>query len=82
MQGKRKKPQRLKGVMEMTDNEPTLPSNRAFVIQLRAVALPTHGEYAGRIEHLVSGQTMHFDSWEHLQKFIEQMLTQVSEKPP
>jgi len=66
----------------MTQSEPTLPSNRAFVVQFRTTAGQTADDYIGRVEHLVSGQATRFDSWDHLQRFIEEMLAQVSEKPP
>jgi len=66
----------------MTNSEPTLPSNRAFVVQFRVTNESTTDDCAGRIEHLVSGQAARFKSWEHLQQFIEEMLTQVGEKPP
>ena len=66
----------------MPNTEPTLPSNRAFVVQFRATTEPTASDCAGRIEHLVTGQAVRFESWEHLQHFIQEMLTQVGEKPP
>jgi len=66
----------------MNHNEPTLPSNCAFVVQFRSAAPQTSRECAGRVEHLVSGQATHFDSWTQLQQFIEQTLAGVHEKPP
>jgi len=66
----------------MNNTEPTLPSNRAFVVQFRVTAEQTSDNCTGRVEHLVSGQVTRFDSWEHLQQFITEMLTQVGEKPP
>jgi hypothetical protein len=66
----------------MTTKEPTLPTNRAFVVQFRSQAEATLPRYEGRVEHLVSGQAVHFQSWEELQRFIEQILTSVAEKPP
>lgn len=66
----------------MTTKEPTLPTNRAFVVQFRSQAEATPPRYEGRVEHLVSGQATHFQSWEELQRFIEQILTSVAEKPP
>lgn len=66
----------------MQSTEPALPSNRAFVVQFRAATEQTSDNCAGRIEHLVSGQAVRFDSWEHLQEFIKETLTQVEEKPP
>ena len=66
----------------MPNTEPTLPSNRAFVVQFRSATEPTAADCAGRIEHLVSGQAIRFGSWEHLHRFIQEMLSQVGEKPP
>jgi hypothetical protein len=73
------KPRRQK---TMPHSEPTLPSNRAFVVQFRVTSELTTDDCTGRIEHLVTGQSVRFDSWEHLQRFIQEMLTQVGEKPP
>jgi hypothetical protein len=50
-----------------------LAADRAFVVQFRAAT----GHFAGRVEHLVSGQAAHFDSRERLLSFIEQVLAQV-----
>lgn len=61
---------------------PALPTNRAFVVQFRAQPAGHPLRYAGRVEHLVSGQAAHFQSWDELQRFIEQVLTSVSAKPP
>jgi hypothetical protein len=66
----------------MAKSEPSLPSNRAFVVQFRTAAELTPDQCAGRIEHLVSGQAMRFASWDQLQQFIKEMLTKVGEKPP
>lgn len=66
----------------MHDNNPTLPSNRAFVVQFRVQEPERQSGCKGRVEHVVSGQATSFDSWEHLQRFISEMLTKVSEKPP
>ena len=66
----------------MNNAEPTLPSNRAFVVQFRTATAPAPEQYAGRVEHLVSGQATRFESWEHLQRFIKRTLARVHEKPP
>lgn len=66
----------------MNNAEPTLPSNRAFVVQFRTATDSAPEQYAGRVEHLVSGQATRFESWEHLQRFIEEVLARVREKPP
>lgn len=69
----------------MSNTEPTLPSNRAFVVQFRSAGEQASDHCTGRIEHLVSGQAVRFDSWEHLHQFIQEILetlTKVGEKPP
>jgi hypothetical protein len=66
----------------MTKTEPALPTNCAFVVQFRPQPDATRLRCEGRIEHLVSGQATHFSSWEHLQTFIEQVLSSISAKPP
>jgi hypothetical protein len=58
------------------------PAQRSFVVQ---VAQRTPGEEdvpLGRVEHLVSGQTMHFGSWAELEAFIDQVLTKTENQPP
>jgi hypothetical protein len=65
----------------MTQSEPTLPSNRAFVVQFRAETELAPGRCAGRVEHLVSGQATRFESWEQCQHFIEQALAHVGGAP-
>lgn len=65
----------------MTKTEPTLPSNRAFVVQFRVATESASGQCAGRVEHLVSGQATRFESWEQCQHFIEQTLAHVGGAP-
>ena len=60
----------------MSQRFPSLPSNRAFVVQFR---LPSEdkammGE-AGRVEHVVSGQAQRFQSQKQLWAFITHVLT-------
>jgi hypothetical protein len=50
----------------MTKDQPSLPTNRAFVVQLHADAQPEQGDFKGRVEHIVSGQAVHFNSSEEL----------------
>lgn len=54
-----------------------LPSDHAFVIQLRAGTTGSADHLEGRVEHLVSGQSTHFDSLEQLLRFIERTLDRV-----
>jgi hypothetical protein len=61
----------------MPSSQPALPTNRAFVVQFRA--LPPEGPptYDGRVEHLVSGQQARFHSLEELLAFMIRVLTDV-----
>ena len=56
-------------------NRPSLPTNRAFVVQLHAEAHMDQGEFRGRVEHLVSFRATRFHSLEELAVFIVQMVT-------
>ena len=53
----------------------------AFVVHLRTNSDVLHGAIAGRVEHVVSGQSMHFDSLEELLAFIDQVLANVRAPP-
>ena len=80
-EGKRKHEKERKARMT-TQSEPTLPSNRAFVVQFRRDEPETPLECKGRVEHVVSGQAIHFQSWEHLQRFLEMVLAEIQAEPP
>jgi len=54
-----------------------LPTNRAFVVQLRAQPPGTLFAWEGRVDHVVSGQTTHFHSLEELVAFISRVLAGV-----
>ena len=58
----------------MPKNKPSLPSDRAFVVQLRGDAAVEQGDFRGRVEHLVSGQTTHFESVEEVMAFIARVV--------
>jgi len=55
--------------------KPVLAPHRAFVLQLYTDAELTSEHLAGRVEHVVSGQTSHFHSVEELLEFMTQVLT-------
>ena len=55
---------------------PSLPANRAFVVQVHADAKVTQGHWQGRIEHIVSFQATHFHSLEELLAFIVKVLSE------
>jgi len=61
----------------MTPHGPSLPTNRAFVVQFRAETEAERGRWVGRVEHVVSGQATHFASLEELLAFITKVLTTV-----
>jgi hypothetical protein len=61
-----------------------LPVRQAFVVQLSTETEGERGHWAGRVEHVVSGQAAHFSSVEELLAFLTQVLhtvrTQSSEE--
>lgn len=64
--------------MTSTD-KPSLPANRAFVVQLHAEAQVEQGEFRGRVEHIVSMQATHFHSLEELAAFVAKVVTSLPE---
>ena len=54
----------------MPPSQPTLPTNRVFVVQFHAPPAGAEASYAGRVEHLVSGQAVRFHSLEELVGFM------------
>ena len=46
----------------------------AFVVHFRVNSDVAHGRLAGRVEHVVSGQSVHFASVEELLAFIARVL--------
>jgi hypothetical protein len=59
----------------MPQSPPTLPTDYAFVVQLRAQPRSPLPYWDGRVEHVVSGQATHFHSLEELLAFISRVLT-------
>jgi hypothetical protein len=59
----------------MFQDRPPLPSNRAFVIQLHAEAQGEQGQWYGRVEHITSHQTAHFQSLDELLAFMVRTIT-------
>ena len=52
-----------------------LPAQRAFLVQVRADVDAAPGFLSGRVEHVVSGQAIHFASPEELLTFMARVLT-------
>jgi hypothetical protein len=65
----------------MSHSQPSLPTNRAFVVQFRAYPTSASPRYEGRVEHLDSGQVARFHSLEELLAFMLRVLTDVEEHP-
>ena len=59
----------------MSMQQPTFPTQRAFVVQVHADAEVGQGQVWGRVEHIVSGQATRFQSVETLVRFMVQVLT-------
>jgi len=57
--------------------EPTLPTDRAFVVHFRVAIARGSEERAGRIEHIVSGQAARFSSWAQLRTFVRHVLKEL-----
>jgi len=66
----------------MPRNKPSLPSNRAFVVQLRWDADGEHGDVRGRVEHLNSMQATRFESVEELMAFIARVVAALQVDDP
>jgi hypothetical protein len=72
-------PQRGRG-STVPQSEPSLPTNRVFVVQFRAQPTGASTSYDGRVEHLVSGRVARFHSLEELLGFMIHVLTDVEER--
>jgi hypothetical protein len=59
----------------MSQRLPSLPSNRAFVVQFRLPSEDRPMVWEGRVEHVVSGQAQRCESQEQLWAFITHVLT-------
>jgi hypothetical protein len=63
-------------------DESPLSPQRAFVVQLRERTDVERGQWAGRVEHVTSGQAAHFESVEELLAFIVRILASGARDPP
>jgi hypothetical protein len=61
---------------------PSLPSNRAFVVQFRLLSEDSPMMWEGRAEHVTSGQAQRFQSQEQLWAFITRVLTALPSRYP
>jgi hypothetical protein len=58
-----------------------LSVHRAFVVHFRTSSNIACGPIEGRVEHVVSGQSTHFDSLEKLLAFMARVLASVRAPP-
>jgi hypothetical protein len=65
----------------MSQDTPSLPANRAFVVQFRAQPTSTPLRWEGRVEHLVSWEAIRFHSQEELLAFITRILSRTQDSP-
>ena len=61
----------------MSPSQPSLPTNRIFVVKFRIQPTGAPSCYDGRVEHLVSGQVARFHSLEELLAFMIRVLADV-----
>ncbi len=61
----------------MQKNQPSLPVNRAFAVQIHADAQLRKGQLKGRVEHVLSGEAAHFGSLAELHAFILRVMTKL-----
>lgn len=64
------------------DVGPPWPVQRAFVVQFRAQTHVELGQFAGRIEHVVSGHARRFQTLKELVGCLVQMLVTLGTTPP
>ena len=64
----------------MAPFQPSLPTDRVFVVQFRIQPTGAPSPYDGRVEHLVSGQVARFHSLEELLAFMIRVLAEVQQQ--
>ena len=57
-------------------DQTSLPTQRAFVVQLHSESKLAKGQFKGRVEHIVSGQSAHFSSMKALKAFMQRVLAE------
>ena len=71
----------MSAMSAMSEKEVSLPTNRAFVIQLQASSVASGVGHRGRVEHLASGRAMHFADEDEFWSFVDSVrATECSEQ--
>jgi hypothetical protein len=60
----------------LSKQKPSLPTERAFVVQIHADAKVEQGQWQGRVEHVVSYRSTRFQSLEELLAFLVKILSE------
>ena len=68
--------------MPTVRDQPLLPTQRAFVVQLYAQSKIEKGQFKGRVEHIVSGRSTHFSSMKALKAFMHRVLMEERSAEP
>ena len=64
----------------MPSSPPDLPAERAFLVQFRPQEPDGLPIYAGRVEHLTSGEAARFHAQEELLAFMIRVLAEVQQR--
>ncbi len=72
--------QAIRQIARVKSTPPSLPTNRAFVVQLRAEARVEQGEFSGRVEHVVSMRSTRFQSLEELATFLRETVLSLEDE--
>jgi len=59
----------------MSENTVSLPTNRAFVVQLRGNSVASRSAHRGRVEHVASGRATHFPNEDEFWAFVDTVLS-------
>jgi hypothetical protein len=68
-------------VFTLSEKDVSLPTNRAFVIQLQASSGASEVGHRGRVEHLASGRATHFADEGELWAFLDSLLATECSEP-
>jgi hypothetical protein len=69
--------------MEYTPGRhPAFSPSRAFVVQFQDETRIEAGHMVGRVEHVISGEAIHFQSLDTLLAFLAHVLREVRGAPP
>jgi hypothetical protein len=58
------------------------PPKLTFLVQFSGVTNRVHAPLIGRAEHIDSGKTFHFNSWEELERFVKKVMMQKGSSDP